>query len=557
MEKDIDSKQTSSENSMQQEQPKQNAEKHANLRFACMLIISLAVIVYLVHSLKVIQGRYDSLARNLQSGLEQVTNENRDIQGKYDSLAKLVNERLEQVVGENKNIQDKYDSLAKLVNEGLEQAAKENKDCIARALQAEYEIKSNSSYAGEALKLAENALAGNDIELAKIYLLNAINHMPYEIKYIEAYFQLLEKLNPALEDLKRFSDILDMSVFQIAPGDIQRIVAMKNTIMQKMEAMNIAEQEKSAKAYQEALAQKVASLVDGRLSMEKIIKRNGSVNLDLLSTRIETIRSLLDEDILDENEAGKWRAELSKANVVFQLAATLVNVDNATSKAAEATAQGAPSKMDLITAQNQLQTANALLAQIWTMDCSPAPELLERAKAYQTKITEIDTKIKELGSRPAFEEIKKLVENIRYDYYQSQDKYTARIKRITSNVEKIKEKLAEISDDKMQMEVLADLKKAGEFLQDLAKIRYNKYQKWALELLQECHKKYKSYNVVTDARGNALFNSYLLDINPALLSYDMQSLYNSIYQKVYEEVEDKAASQITKGSHTCRSLEDF
>jgi hypothetical protein len=109
----------------------------------------------------------------------------------------------------------------------------------------------------------------------------------------------------------------------------------------------------------------------------------------------------------------------------------------------------------------------------------------------------------------------------------------------------------------MQMEVLADLKKAGEFLQDLAKIRYNKYQKWALELLQECHKKYKSYNVVTDARGNALFNSYLLDINPALLSYDMQSLYNSIYQKVYEEVEDKAASQITKGSHTCRSLEDF
>lgn len=532
MEKDIDSKQASSENAMQQEQPKQNAEKHANLRYACVLIISLAVIVYLVHSLQAIQGRYDSLVMNLQSVLEQVTNEYRDIQGKYDSLAKLV-------------------------NEGLEQAAKENKDCIARALQAEYEIKSNSSYAGEALKLAESTLAGNDIELAKIYLLNAINHMPYEIKYIEAYFQLLEKLNPALEDLKRFSDILDMSVFQIAPGDIQRIVAMKNTIMQKVEAINIAEQEKSAKAYQEALAQKVALLVDGRLSMERIIKRNGSVNLDLLSNRIETIRNLLDEDILDESKAGKWRAELSKANVVFQLATTLVNVDNATSKAAEATAQVTPSKMDLITAQNQLQTANALLAQIWTMDCSPAMELLEMAKAYQTKITAIDTKIKELGSRPVFEEIKKLFEHIHYDYHQSQDRYTARIKRITSNVEKIKEKLAEISDDKMQIEVLADLKKTREFLQDLARIRYNKYQKWALELLQECHRKYKSYNIVTDARGNTLFNSYLLDINPALLSYDMQSLYNSISQKVYEKVEDKAASQITKGSHTCKSLEDF
>lgn len=532
MEKDIDSKQGSSENAMQQGQPKQEVEKHSNLRFVCVLIISLAVIVYLVHSLKVIQGRYDSLAGNLQSGLEQVTNENKDIQSKYDSLAKLV-------------------------NEGLEQVAKENKDCIARALQAEYEIKSNSSYAGEALKLAESALVGNEIELAKIYLLNAINHMPYEIMYIEAYFQLLEKLNPALEDLKRFSDILDMAVFQIAPGDIQRIVAIKNTIMQKMEAMNIAEQEKSAKAYQEALAQKVASLVDGELSMEKIITRNGSVNLDLLSTRIETIRSLLDEDILDENEAGKWRTELSKANVVFQLAATLVNVDNAISKAEGATAQSAPSKLELITAQNQLQTANALVAQIWTMDCSPAPELLEKAKAYQVRITAIDAKIREIGSRPAFNEIKERVSEILKTYNQSYGLYTSRIKTITQNVDRIKDKLAEISDEKMQAEVLADLKKAGDYLQELSKDRYNAYQKWALERLRECHKKYKSYNVVTDARGNNLFNEFLLDINPALLSYDVQSLYNSIYQKVYEEVEDKAASQLRKASHVCRSLEDF
>ena len=529
---DIESKQTASENVIQQDQLRQETGMHSNLKFVCVLIVFLGIIVYLVYSLKTIQSRYDSLARNLQSGLEQVTNENRDIHGKYDSLAKLV-------------------------NEGLEQAAKENKACIARALQAEYEIKSNSSYAGEAMKLAEKALAGNEIELAKIYLLNAINHMPYEIKYIEAYFQLLEKLNPASEELKRFSDILDMSVFQIAPGDIQQIVYIKNTIMQKMEAMSIAEQKKSAEIYQESLAQKVASLVDGKLLMDKIIKRSGNVNLDLLSARIETIRSLLDEDILDENEAGKWRAELSKANVVFQLAATLVNVDNATSKAEEGTAQNAPSKLELVTAQNQLQTANAMLAQVWTMDCSPAPELLEKAKSYQGRITRIDAKIKEINSLPPYNEIKGLVGEIQRAYSQSYGSYTGRIKTITSCVEKAKEKLAEVSDEKMQIEILADLKKAAEYLQELSKDRYNAYQKWALGQLQECHSKYKSYNVVTDARGNDLFNSYLLDINPALLSYDMQSLYNSIYQKVYEEVEDKAASQISKAGHVCRSLEYF
>ncbi|MGN0866383.1 MAG: hypothetical protein ACI4SG_01725 [Oligosphaeraceae bacterium] len=532
MEKDVNSKQASSENAMQLEQVKQERKKNSNLRFVCLLIISIAIMVYLVHSLKAIQGRYDSLARNLQNGLEQVAMENR-------------------------NIHDKFDDLENLIGEGLVEVARENKACIAQSLQVEYEIKSNSSYAREALELAENAWTENETELAKIYLLNAINHMPYEIRYIKAYFQLLEDQNPGLEEWKRFSDILDMAVFQIAPGDVQQTVAIKNAIMQKMDALNVAEQEKSAMAYQEALAQKVASLVDGKLSMKNITKYEGRVDLGLLSTRLETIRSLIDEDILDESEAEKWRTELNKSNIVFQMAVTLASVDNATLKAEAATAKNAPSRMELVTAQNQLQTANALLAQIWAMDCRSAMELLKKAEACQTRIASIDAKIKELWSRPVFEEIKSLVKNIQQEYDQSNRKYTERMKTISDNVESIKAKFAEISDDKMQMEVLAYLKQADAFLQDLSKLRYIAYQKMALELLRECHNKYESYYLFIDNRGDELFDSYLLDINPALLSSDMLSLYNSIYQKVYEKVKDKAQSQIKKCTHVCKSLEDF
>ena len=57
------------------------------------------------------------------------------------------------------------------LKEGLNQVSKDYKGCIARALQAEYEIKSNSAYAKEALKLAESAIARRNYDLAKVYLL--------------------------------------------------------------------------------------------------------------------------------------------------------------------------------------------------------------------------------------------------------------------------------------------------------------------------------------------------------------------------------------------------
>ena len=410
MENNIDSKQTALETEAEIPQSKKVSSTKSNLKFACTMLFFLAVIVYLIHSLKEMQNKYDHLARKVSDGLEQITKDNRDIQ-RY------------------------YNDLAKIVHDGLELAAKENKECIARSLQVEYEIKSNSTYAADAMKLAEKALAENDYELAKVYVLNAINHIPHEIKYIEAYFQLLEKQSPTQEELKRFADILDMSVFQIAPVDIQRIIAMKSTILQKMEAISLAEHEKSNQEYQRALTQKINSLLKGELSLPHIIRDDNNVNIDLLSARIETIKAILEESVLEENETAKWNAELAKANIIFQLAVTLSSVENATSKADATTAKNSPAKMELVTAQNQLQTANALLAQIWTMDCSAAPDLLVKAKEYQARIGAIDAKIREIGSQPAFKNIKMLVSEIQRTYNQSYGLYTSRIKTITQNVD--------------------------------------------------------------------------------------------------------------------------
>ena len=192
-----------------------------------------------------------------------------------------------------------------------------------------------------------------------------------------------------------------MSVFQIAPHDVPRIIDIKSTIMHKYETMSLAEQKKSSDEHQRKLAQRIKSLEEGELSMTKILGYKSNVNIDMLSTRIEAINSILEEGMLDERENTKWKTRQTNANLLFQMAVTLSSIENALFKAEVTTAKTSPSKLELVTAQNQLQTANAILAQIWTMDCSSMPEQLERAREYQNRITQVDAKIKEIGSRPA------------------------------------------------------------------------------------------------------------------------------------------------------------
>ncbi len=76
--------------------------------------------------------------------------------------------------------------LVKGLQEKMELVVKETKEVLTSVLQAEYGVKSNSQYAHEAIELAQNAIADGDDELAKIYYLNAVSHMPSSIKYVES-----------------------------------------------------------------------------------------------------------------------------------------------------------------------------------------------------------------------------------------------------------------------------------------------------------------------------------------------------------------------------------
>ena len=71
-------------------------------------------------------------------------------------------------------------------------------------------------------------------------------------------------------------------------------------------------------------------------------------------------------------------------------------------------------------------------------------------------------------------------------------------------------------------------------------------------------KQYNSYNVVTDGRAKDMFNTYLLSINTGLLLPDVSTFYNDVYQKIYNELPNKAEHQYKKATYSyIKQLEDF
>ena len=146
------------------------------------------------------------------------------------------------------------------------------------------------------------------------------------------------------------------------------------------------------------------------------------------------------------------------------------------------------------------------------MDCANAPDYLKRAEQDQNQIGEIDARIRELSSKPIYNEISNLFDQIA-KIYNGPHAYTYRIKTITEKVGEIQKLLTEISYSEYQEKIADRLKGVAKNLAKYEKDRYEEYQKWALGKLIECLNTYNSYIFVNAAKSDDLFqNIYWISI---------------------------------------------
>ena len=482
-------------------------------------------------------GTNKSFAESMQTGLS-------GIQTKLDSSNKALAESMQNKLSNMQNglvdVQSKINGLSS------------DLENIAPGL-------SNKQKAAEqAMSLAEQAWRNSDPALATIYVLNALNHNPANINCLQFYYNILEnKRELEISDIDQFIDILDISVYQVSPGDVSKVLTMRNTLLSKQESMlNSAAAEVNRDASAEFAATQRA-LSNGRLSPTEI-NRGGKVNMDLLDERIETIATLISDADMSDSDRSSYMKLLNESSTFKLLATTLESAENAISKANSLSNSNSLTKEEILLARNQLQTANTYLSQIWTIDTTNFQAQYNVAKNLQSRIATIDKRLDVLASAPAKATIESKLAECRNPY----GSYTSRINKISATLKEVAPLLAEVPDLDTRKHLESAMEEAAQQVEELAKSRYKAYQEWAVSVLNDAMNKYDKIKVFNDDDALQLFNEYhIIEINPSLLTYDVNSFYNSVYQIIYTELDGakkKSDMQYNKAtSSKVKQLEDF
>lgn len=440
-------------------------------------------------------------------------------------------------------------------NQLQSELAKLNRD-IESVVQAS---KKNHEDAEAAIAMAKKTAESGEMQLAIIYALNAINHESSNADYLKFYYKLLaKKKNLAISDIDQFTAVLDLAVFQINAVDIQSVIEMKTALMKKRSSMVSAVAEAKRKEVAAQVASNIAELREGRLALTKI-SVNGNVNENLLKERMETLSALLADASLSQEDRNALSDDLRYATGLYSIVTTLSAVKNAISKADSLAEKKQLEPTEILTARNQLQTGNTLLSQIWSSDCTKYQELVTTAQKLQADIAATDKKLNLIASAPAKERIEKLIAECR-SIAAENEKYTSRMDRITSASKEFSLLLAAVYDLELRKALAVEIETLSPLVSGLSKERYKAYQQWALGKLNDAREKWAYYTVITDGRARDMFNDYILEINPALLLPDVNSLYNNLYQLIYNELPDKekAEWQYKKAiSERVKQLEDF
>ncbi len=416
----------------------------------------------------------------------------------------------------------------------------------------------NHKNAEMAIDMAKKAVARGELQLAMVYALNAINHESSNITYINFYHNLLaEKKDLTTSDIDQFVNILDLAVYQVAAPEVSDIISIKKAIIEKRTALVSAEAEARSKEVAAAVAANIAELKNGRLAISHI-NTEGNVNENLLKERVETLTALLADATLSQEEQKNFTDDLSYAAGLYSIATTISGAKNAIAKANALADKKQLNPIEILTARNQLQTANTLLSQIWSSDCSKYADFVSVAEKLQGDIASIDKQLNVIASIPAQKQIEQLIAECRNVEKNEKNKYTFRIDKITEMSKKFPQLLSSIYDSNLRTTLITEIESLSPLVTSLSQKRYKAYQKWAVKKLNKAREKWNSYTVVSDTNAQDMFCDYILEINPALLLPDVNSLYNSIYQLIYNELPNKAWMQYRKATYAkVKQLEDF
>ncbi len=450
----------------------------------------------------------------------------------FDDLIRTQKKQVEVLNGQYTQFRTLIDSIVAKDKE-LSSSVSEISNVLTESLKEQ--VFGNKIAAERAFVLAQEAAAKGESDIAEVYFLNAINHLPTEIKILNAYadFILNGKEDVNLERIQRFTGILDLAIYQVSPDSIPDVQSIRERIIKKQEAILSAETSSNEKE-EGKFKQNCEIVFNGKLSFAQIEKESNIS--DKLKERLDLLNELNSDEfvVLQKDDDGEKIAKaIETTSAMFFISHTLDSVAEVLKKADGLIKEGDCDKMQI--AREQLNAANSLLSQVWGYDCSPMPTLHVNADKAQEQILARNKEINKILSKKECSKVDKCLREIENIYENNFNPYTKRINEIKEIGEKISLLLQQIPDEDMNKEYSQkSTKSVMEKLKTLERERYLKYQKRALEKLKLAKGRLDSKS---DKWG--VFHEYLKDINPSFLLPDIGTLYAKIQEKYFGEPEDQ------------------
>jgi hypothetical protein len=161
----------------------------------------------------------------------------------------------------------------------------------------------NEKLAKKAFELFQESLQNNQLELARLYLLNAVTHDP-EQEYIEAYVSLIEK-HPEKERynvVNQVSNILSVAALQGKPENIPIILSVQEKLTSLADISLEAPQKNEPK--EESLKDFYAEY-----AWDKIIAENKQIDPDFIKSRNIAMQTIIESEQLTVEEQNSFEKE--------------------------------------------------------------------------------------------------------------------------------------------------------------------------------------------------------------------------------------------------------
>lgn len=403
----------------------------------------------------------------------------------------------------------------------------------------------NSGEVAVGLALFDAALNDGDYSLAEIYLINAIQREPWNMKTITALKQLAYN-NPSFDSvaLERVVALLESLMFKVSPEDVSKVASLITELSEH------ASESVSNTNTDIIATDDISDLLE--------LGPQSPIDSQAIAVYVEQLQQFLDNtnggDLATHAEVetarNSWLFASQIHNSISFIESCLANVESL----------GKSDRLDSQAAVSVIQAAENALAALWTVPMNKLPNL------YQKKVEDypflIQQKVDEIAvarSEKSTQIIKNYEKAARAQLQVT--KIESRCKALQLAISKIQKEVTIIPSHSVRNDVRTKLDSLATELQNQRQIQFDKYQKFTLNKCVMLAKGFQDEWTVSATDAKNLFNRHkLYEVNQSLLSPEVSRCFNDILQKLFGELgpEETVSMQMVLGdSNRKTKLEDF